>query len=403
MSMIVRAATPDWLLNRYSLINVSIEASPTLLLGCSRNAQVLFGRGRDTNVNVLRRSVNAGQTWTDIATFNSTGPNESVQGVIELPNGELLVATSGGSGINARVYKSTGYAANPATATFMFKLTVRGGSFENSWGFTNKCFGKVGDHHGTINVYNGGQTTRGQTDASQIGKARYGWATDDDGENWFLDYDIYAQPQNPAGGGLHMHGSARDTDWNRDWRTMGDSTGDATLISGVGNAYIMYRDDPEVDPNNPVWKYLPIPAILSGVSCQFTSILVTDKHVMFLTDSNVPLMLIYPKTGYRTLGEPRLGWVEGQSFTPVGKALFQAAPGAPILMGHNPSGGYYMRGKPEIRISPNEYDSYTLWRDESAPVGGVRTFAGAIVGPTVGNKLVAEYAGGLLIGTMVAP
>lgn len=66
----------------------------------------------------LHYSTDGGDTWTQIKDFSSISTSVDIVGMVELPDGEILVALSGFSTGAAQIYKTTGFVANPATATY---------------------------------------------------------------------------------------------------------------------------------------------------------------------------------------------------------------------------------------------------------------------------------------------
>lgn len=405
MSQTVRAITASLLpsTSRYSLANVTIGASTTQILSQSADMTTLYGKGRSTSQNVLRKSTDSGVTWTDVRTINGLGNNsEILQGVITLPSGEVLIATSGGSGVPGYIYRSTGWVANPTTATLTLTHTTRGGSFAAIWNFNQKCVNTSDptDKVVFINTYSGGQTASSSTDAAQISKARYAMLSMDEGVTFNNVLDVYSQnPSYPTLGGVHQHAAYYFPAF--DWLivTCGDTTAGQTLV-GAGNMLMFYSEDWRANPTAPTWKTMPIPTILANTTVQMTSILCTEDSIMFLADPPGQFGLIFPITGYRTLGEPRLMRQDRDIFSPYGKALERAKPGLPILIGHNQTSGYFAGGQSELRCSPDGHTFYPLWRDSSATT--IRAFADVIF-LTSANKVVAEYDGGIFRADLIAP
>lgn len=395
MTQTIRAITPTALpaAKRYSLSNVTVTTpSTTVPLDISLDRTVIYGNGRSTLTNVLRKSADAGRNWTDVRTFAS---NETVQGVITLANGELLVAT--GLSAAANVYKTSGWVANPATATFNLKLTTRGGSFANMWGFNQK--GVSDDGVVFISTYNGGQTASGSTDTAQIAKARYAYLSLDFGETFNLIYDVYLQPQAMNIGGCHLHSSVYDKANDRLVLTFGDSTGGAATIAGTGNMFVAITDDFRANPTAPTWSYIPIPSVLAGSVCQYTSVMATPNGLILLPDPPGTYVTILPRTGYRTYGSARLGMINTLNGA-IGKYLDRPASSLPILAAYNTTAGYYAGGSPVIQASPDGFTWYPLYKD--VPQTDRRAFANNIL-VTAGGELVTDYAGGIFRATLVAP
>lgn len=151
----------------------------------------------------IRKSVDNGATWTTIA----TAPGTLIR-MIPTSDGEMVV-TNG-----ANVWKTNGWAANPATATYDLKLTksVPTGVGIVRWGF---------DGDGTkfiVTEYSG-------TDRSE---SRYVWISVNSGTTFSIVLDkTLIDPGNTS----HMHAVCYDPWEDRFWLTHGHGTIRGTYYS----------------------------------------------------------------------------------------------------------------------------------------------------------------------------
>jgi hypothetical protein len=383
------------------LASWSVVADQSItLLGASRDRTKFYGAtsGNQGQNNVLKQSVNGGATWTTVATLSdadaATGQSEyaTILGFVELPNGEILLGTSAFSQ-PAYVLKSSGWAANPTTATFSKKLSMLG-PLVNDYSLTNHCVGS----NGVVLAAEGGPQTSASGD--QTNKARRLWLSQDFGETWRSIFDIYSSYFLPfvGGSGLHLHGCCYDESWDRIWLLFGDNTGDGAKVSGYpGGAQIFYSDN-----RGATWSLYPGMGTMEaqGLVAQWTAVRATPKGVLLLSDAMYNAgVLVLPKTGYRTLGPEQFGPVQfGRG---VGRALrSNIAEGSPIFAGYSNS----VATDHYLSVSPDGSGMswYEFWRETDLTArpsigGGVHT----VLGPDAAGRIVATYEGyGLLTGTL---
>jgi hypothetical protein len=276
--------------------------------------------------NVLKYSTNVDTastpTWTDIHTFPATIESLSVSVTCfqELDNGEAFVAcTYIGSTSRSRCYVTEGwnFGAN-LSAPWLETLTTIGGDVYRN--YSGHGFNK-GKNGVVLVAEGGGQTAGGEANqAADYFKARRVFInrnfakSSTPGADWPVLFDLYTYGQSqgvayPAN--VHVHGVAYDEDWDRVWICYGDNSGDGKNIAGLGNTQVVYIDDASTDtPKAPV--KLPQPVLWSvntsgflGANMQFIQPVVTEQFVKFTPDVSNPLgVLIYPKIGYRKLGDP---------------------------------------------------------------------------------------------------
>ena len=100
-----------------------VTISATTILPINFVDGILYGA--ITSGSVLNSSIDYGANWTEI---NSTGIS-TIRKILKTGDGEVVLIGSDG------VYKSSGWATNPATATFARKQACSVGSYPLQWGF----------------------------------------------------------------------------------------------------------------------------------------------------------------------------------------------------------------------------------------------------------------------------
>lgn len=137
------APTPS----KYGLSSLAIAANGGVeVLYLNRARTTFYGTkvGAGSARNIICKSTDGGATWTDVQTTALPANNYGVTGMVELPSGEMLITTSDGqNGPTNFVYKSSGWAANPATATWSQKHQLLGGRVY-SRAFHDQCLGPNG-------------------------------------------------------------------------------------------------------------------------------------------------------------------------------------------------------------------------------------------------------------------
>lgn len=297
---ITLATVPQYALQSASWIN-AVSTVQNLL----RDRKTFIGNSGA----ILQSSVNVGTattpTWTNLYTFPG---GYAVNGFQELSNGEALVTTAGPGSVGY-VYVSSGWSVNKATATWTRTLETIGGSIAGSYCVHDSA--SAAD--GTVLISESGSQTAGGSSnvTADITKARRVWKSKDFGLTWALIFDIYVYGQAqgiPYPAGLHVHGVSYDQDWGRDWICYGDNTGDGRSVAGTGFTQVVFSDD-----GGSTWQKLPNPPYYNnGVepakTLQMIVAVIFNNAVVFTTDLTDPKApLVYPKTGYRQLGDPHCG------------------------------------------------------------------------------------------------
>lgn len=249
-------------------------------------------------------------TWTNLYTFPTTS-GRTIAGFQELANGEaMVVMTESGQSTNlSHVYVSSGWSVNKATATWTETLATIGGNVTNAYSMHD--WSSAAD--GTVLMSeSGGQTSGGSANVtSDLIKGRRVWLSKDFGLTWALVFDIYTfgQAQGIAyPASVHVHGVGYDQEWQRIWICYGDNTGDGKNIAGTGYVQVVSSDD-----GGSSWQKLVTPPYWNNsgqlaLTLQYIVPVIFNNAVVFTTDATPPnAPVIYPKTGFRKLGEAYLG------------------------------------------------------------------------------------------------
>lgn len=311
--------------------------------------------------NTLKQSTNDGTSWTDIHTFSS-----AVVGFHQLDNGEALVAVGYNTG---SIWKSTGFVANPATATWAKVLDSSGAAcfFRGEWTlhpWTSSGSLVIVNEYGTQTAASGGPF------ATKV------WLSNDYGATWTVIFDLLTKF--PGQNVLHMHASAYDPYWDRLWITHGDAT-------GTGQNGIYYSDDRGV-----TWTSVPGSINSSGLANQVTTIAIMDNCILFLPDGVPAGIFRIARRGYRQMGTFSIAhMIRGGG---GGQALgFQAwrnktIPGSPLLMCNENGANSSNPGNGQVTGTYDGKHFFTVYRD-AVPTSAHQGFYNA-VGPTVSGKIV---------------
>lgn len=228
-------------------------------------------------VGKLYTSVDDAVTWTLAHDFVTTYVLEFC---VPAGDGEVLV------GVRDRIYKSTGWAANPATATWAIvrQAGSTGDYYSGRYGGISMDPRKTGLGFAAEWGSHYNETTPGSL------AAIYVYKTTDFGATWTQVFDLSQwapiAAQVAGNGFVHMHGCTYDPYWDRVWACFGDnnmqSAGSALLIS-QGLTTIIYSDD-----HGATWSSVPWPAGPDdGSNSVFQSVMpvALPGGVIFLPDS----------------------------------------------------------------------------------------------------------------------
>lgn len=278
----------------------SIAGTPTFtdgagwkIWGATKDRSVVFG-AKGTTVGT---STDNGATFTVANTFAKT-----VDGAVLNDNGELIVSLYQG-GSPGELWLSSGWTANPATATWSKVLQILFGAngtqircdysgISAPWG----CGGVV------VATEYGSHTNELGAGNAVFAAVRAYISTDNGGtftQKFRLDqqmaakgYDIYACP-------FHLHGGCYDPYWDRVWITAGDGP-----FGAPGTQSIWYSDDWR--NSTPTWNLFQNSDVTanptqSGVY-QSTSIIAMEKAILLGTDGVPAGVHRIPRRGYRVAG-----------------------------------------------------------------------------------------------------
>lgn len=370
----------------YSLANFTWFNTVSAVKCLLRDRSTFLG----TSGTKLQMSTNADTgtpTWTDVYTFSFT-----VGAVCELHNGEIMVAWVI-AGNPAGIYVSSGFPANPLTATWSKVLTCIGG--DNA--LQSYCLHQYSHGtDGTVLISEGGaQTTGGAGNVTNdIKAARRVYLSNNFGLDGFNNatpiFDIYTYGQSQGiayPGGVHLHGVAYDQEDGRIYVCYGDDVGAAKQIAGVGNNQVVYSDDRGV-----TWNKLTMgPNFASSANVQMLNCTPTKDFIIFTPDVSDPKsIMLYPKKGYRNLGLPI--WGPGMSNSGVAGQNLRAGlrERFPIFFTGQEYGGPY--GARNWNIPVTDDDGLT-WSNISGRIElqspQISSFGWtAVWGPTVRGKVL---------------
>ena len=156
---------------------------------------------------LLYRSIDGGATWGSngaIANF-SAGGNGKILAFRRLANGEAIVSTDTSGAVGSKLWLSSGFAADPATATWTAVLTRA----DTETAFIDR----------SISV-DGNSIACSAYGYPGYGVSRYVYYSTDAGLTWTTPFDTYLQCPNSAHS--HIHGCALDHIGGLMWVYTGD-------------------------------------------------------------------------------------------------------------------------------------------------------------------------------------
>lgn len=305
MTRSVRAATARTNLP-YTMTGVEYIAPGAAVIGISKNGARFYGSTGNILKMCLDLATAATPTWTNVHDFTAEGgANHTVGGIHEMFNGEVLVPCTNGSGFSA-LYASSGWAANPATATWTKVLTATNGVFSPQYSLSDFCSGTNGVVY--LIDSNSAQTLGGEANAAtDATRGGFGMLSTDFGKTWTKVFDLVAYATSrgfPYAAGLHTHGSCYDEVDDRIYQIYGDNTGQGKDVAGLGYSQVVYSDD-----RGATWNRLPNPSKFdttapgSATTIQYIGVAPLETCVLFSPDVNQPAAAVmYPRAGYRQLG-----------------------------------------------------------------------------------------------------
>lgn len=346
-------------LTRPRLAQVSYATNTYYPIGISKDRAYVFGAYGST-VGNLAESIDDGATWTVVETFA-----DPVYRIVETDDGEVLVETKA-AGQDARLWKSSGWAASHSAATFTQVLTIPKGMAAYTFG--QGSFGDDTVKAGTSKV--GFIGNYGATSPY----ATAGWLTIDYGATWTQVHDLAARY--PAIADASDLGIRYDPWWDRLW-TCWQTTG----TPPNGEMLINYSDD-----RGATWKAVPQPVGYGNTKpgdYRFSNIIPMPDCIILHNAHSGGLWRIN-RNGYRLMGPPQRvvkfpGAAIAQSFY---KAPFN---GSPLLMSAIGVG----TTNDSVPYIAATYDGRTFFQAWTDPLLVNIDGAGPIevVGPTVGGKI----------------
>lgn len=308
----------------------------------SADRTTLYGGVQTT----LQKSVDEGVTWTTIKAFT-----ETIYGVRELANGELLVSLYSTGAAPGTLWLTTNYPQYGASATWTKVLTCGGDNanyISGGWGMSSYKAIVVASEYGT------------KVTPTNAGKV---YLSINSGVTWSTILDLTAVD------GLHVHGVAYDPWWDAIWVVTGDTSANwATRVSWDRGAN---------------WT-----TVISGASAtQYTGILPLPASILFTSDGPTNGVHRIPRTTDRSVTAPVVAYALNSTatITHVGATPFRAyGPDMPALL------PFLAQSGPGVVVAT--YDGYnfsTIWTDTASyTLKGPHT----IFGPTSGGNYVGILA-----------
>ena len=394
----VTTSTTASTMKRYALSNVQWVADAGIVaLGEDRRT---FYSANPSNKRQLRISTNfadnpAAATW--VVNTTAVAGSQGIESITEFDSGELLILSRGFT--NMFIQRTTGWATNPATATYSAAFqtaagTTNGGAyFGHQWSAGSNCVVVAADS----GSQNSSSTDNGATKVYLSVDGGVSFTT-------ILNLFTYAQNKGVTANGIHCHAVAYDQAWDRIWLCYGDDTGTGLSIAGVGNTQVLYSDD-----RGATWQALPAFDAWASAAPATTgygqryNIAINDNAIVFTADVTTPVgMMVMRRLGYRQLGNAEvIGPQFGIGGRPTRAGAASAAAGyafSGINTTASPAGTYPV----PMLLSPDLLNFHqvnvSVATTASTGLGFLR-----VLGPTLTGKLVAVHNGATANGnTLVA-
>jgi len=297
----------------------------------------------DKTANLYRSTDNC-ETWSTIKTFT-----QSISGIRELANGELLVSISGDGVSNAgELWLSSSYPSLGASCTWTKVLTANSGPssyIEGMWGMSS---------YGSIVCVSEYGLKNPPTDG-----ARYAYLSTDSGAHWTQIYDLGTNV------GSHMHGIAYDPYWDAIWIVSGDST---------------YRSIKVSFDHGSNWTTV-------STTYQPVGIIPIENCILFVSDA-IPngVMRITRSLGQQNMTvETALVIDSAQTLTMIGGMPYRYAEGYPVLLPFFPN----VSNKGSELWSTYDGITFTqIWQDTATGVTERGLYK--VIGPLVSNYIFGE-------------
>ena len=379
----VTTSTTASTMKRYTLANQQWVADAGILaMGEDRRT---FYSANPANKRQLRVSNNfadnpAAATW--IVNTTAVAGSQGIESITELADGELLILSR--EFTNMFIQRTTGWATNPATATYST-------AFQSAAGTVN--FGVYSGHqwtagtNGVVVFADSGSQNSGGSDngATKV------YLSTDGGVSFttILNLFTYAQNKGVTANGIHCHAVAYDEAWDRIWLCYGDDTGNGLSIAGAGNTQILYSDD-----RGATWQSLPAfdtwTSPTTGYGQRY-NIAINDAAIVFTADMTNPVgMMVVRRLGYRQLGNAE---VIGPQFGVDGRPTRSGKVGASATFcfcGVNTTSSSTGAYQVPFLVSPDLLNYQQVNVPITTNVAGGLGFL-RVLGPTLNGKLVAVH------------
>ena len=325
---------------------------------------------------VLRRTWDDGQTWEEVVTGSNPFAGSTIESVMQLDNGELLVTNEIGSEQRRAVWVSEGYESGAPVFTRTLTAHARYVKFTSAWSQST---------HGRILLLNDYGPKAPEWAGATIlpeDTARYTHLSMDYGKTWKTVFDLNTYLTDVQGRASvenqHLHGVAWDPYWDRIWVTFGD------MMGGAGSNGVVYSDD-----LGETWEtahYWSEP----GAPHQVVGIIPLPGCILFAGDMGPDVLRIDRSEGKRG-GTYAIS--TAWDSTAAGKHLCQAihkprraGDDSPALFAFSAEG----EASPSFVVATRDGFEFTeIWRDDVANPPGMG--ARNIVGPTLrGNVVLAS-------------
>lgn len=349
------------------------QATRVTPVALSEDRSVVYGI---RNVKEIVRSVDDGMTWTVLYTH----PNvTSIRGVWFLPDGEVAYSDESASVGGSKLYKSTGWAENPATATWSPVLSVsQKGNLQvhPAWGLSFAPKGHVREGLVVATEY-GGHGSAADI-PSEIGKV---WRSWDYGATWEV---VFILGEQVGVNSQHMHAVAYDPWFDTIIITYGDAN------SGAGSkSRISYTEDVTAPRAAMTWQHI----FDSGTVAHYQAVTIhpTESCILLGGDGYPCGVWRVPRREGRTYGaiEQAITFRGGTDTGWIAQQFYRHQGGGPVFLAKQ-----YTKDADEpvsLDVFDGSYRFAEIWRDNANRVG-IRNPNLTAVGVTRNGWVIGAYS-----------
>ena len=339
----------------------------------SQDRSTVYGT-RDAKVIV--QSVDDGVTWTTVYTHPDF---DGMRGFWLTPDGEAMYSTESAGVGQSALYKSTGWATDPAAATWrkVLNTSAKGNlRVHDAWGLSWAPKGHVREGLMVATEY-GGQGS-GSDVPSEIGKV---WRSWDHGATWhvifILGEDVQVQQQ-------HMHAVAYDPYYDTIILTYGDAN------SGAGSkSRIVYTEDVTAERAAMEWKTI----FDSGTAAQYQAVTIQPTATCLVLGGDGYPCGVYrvPRREGRTYGavEQAITFRGGTDTGWISQLFYQHPDGGPVFLAKQYTKDFDEPASLDVFDGVGKFAE--IWRDD-ANRAGVRRPSMSAVGVTANGWIVGTYS-----------